>query len=184
MNTPFRSLWPSLYGYFDFEEVYRRFVENGKDGDVFVEVGSLVGKSACFLGEAIYASGKNIRLVCVDPWPVDYVNEGHLQTLQPFDSFLANVRQSGLTNIITPLRVTSMEGSLLLRDNLGAVFIDARHDYANVRADIAAWRHKVRVGGILAGHDHSDTYPGVIQAVTEAFGTSYEVVGQSWLKIL
>ena len=34
------------------------------------------------------------------------------------------------------------------------VFIDADHRYEAVRADIAAWRPRVRRGGILCGHDY------------------------------
>lgn len=36
---------------------------------------------------------------------------------------------------------------------LDFVFIDASHDLASVRADILAWRPKVRAGGMLTGHD-------------------------------
>lgn len=37
--------------------------------------------------------------------------------------------------------------------SLDFVFIDADHREASVRADIAAWRPKVRPGGVLSGHD-------------------------------
>ena len=51
------------------------------------------------------------------------------------------------------------------------VFIDANHSKPCVLQDIAAWRRKVKPGGILGGHDHS-TQPdlaGVIDAVVESF---------------
>lgn len=37
--------------------------------------------------------------------------------------------------------------------SLDFVFIDADHTEAGVRRDIAAWRQKVRAGGMLLGHD-------------------------------
>jgi hypothetical protein len=50
---------------------------------------------------------------------------------------------------------------------LDFVFIDAAHDYENVKADIAAWLPSIKRPGILSGHDYLDTC-GVKQAVDEA----------------
>lgn len=47
------------------------------------------------------------------------------------------------------------------------VFIDAWHDYKDVREDIDAWLPKVSVGGILAGHDWNLPDTGVREAVLE-----------------
>ena len=47
------------------------------------------------------------------------------------------------------------------------VFIDAWHDYRDVRDDIDAWLPKVREGGILAGHDWNLPDTGVREAVLE-----------------
>ena len=52
------------------------------------------------------------------------------------------------------------------------VYIDAEHDYRNVKRDINAWFPKVRKGGIVSGHDylkyHVRGYEfGVIEAVDE-----------------
>lgn len=49
-------------------------------------------------------------------------------------------------------------------------YIDANHNYEEVKADIAAWRLKVKAGGLICGHDfHPTNFPGVIKAVGEAF---------------
>jgi len=51
------------------------------------------------------------------------------------------------------------------------VFIDGDHSYAGCRADIDAWKSKVKKGGFLCGHDITRT--GVRKAVEETFGKNY-----------
>ena len=38
-------------------------------------------------------------------------------------------------------------------DSLDFVYLDARHDYAGLKEDIDAWWPKLKLGGMLAGHD-------------------------------
>lgn len=66
------------------------------------------------------------------------------------------------------------------------IFIDAMHDYENVKADIARWWPRVRAGGVFVGHDyrHAD-FPGVEQAFDEVFGPAPEgttVVTLRWIE--
>jgi len=52
------------------------------------------------------------------------------------------------------LKARSTLASLVIEDaSLDCAFIDANHTEDEVLADIAAWRPKVRSGGMLAGHD-------------------------------
>jgi len=61
--------------------------------------------------------------------------------------------------------------------SLDLVFIDADHSEAAVREDVAAWRPKVRRGGVIAGHDYgSRNHVGVKVAVDEAFAGHHEPV--------
>jgi predicted O-methyltransferase YrrM len=67
------------------------------------------------------------------------------------------------------------------------VYIDAAHDFPNVRADLAAWVGNVKSGGILAGHDYTAEARGVIEAVDQfAARTGWQLfltreVWASWL---
>jgi predicted O-methyltransferase YrrM len=59
------------------------------------------------------------------------------------------------------------------------VFIDADHSEQAVRDDIAAWRPKIKDGGLLCGHDYKSGLPrnaGVDVAVDE-------FVKATWLKL-
>jgi hypothetical protein len=70
---------------------------------------------------------------------------------------------------ILPMRST--EAAKLITDgSLDFVFIDADHSYEGAKADILAWRKKLKPGGLLCGHDYENTdYPkfGVTRAVRE-----------------
>ena len=54
------------------------------------------------------------------------------------------------------------------------VFIDADHGYESCKRDVLDWLPKVRVGGILCGHDAD--WPTVRQAVNEVFGYQYNII--------
>jgi len=82
-----------------------------------------------------------------------------------------------------PLLMTcaSLEAAELFEDGeLGLVMIDASHELPDLVADIAAWRRKVRRGGIIAGHDWCDEWPGVREAVVDQLGGSVQLFGTVW----
>lgn len=78
------------------------------------------------------------------------------------------------------MRMYSEEAAATFEDrSLDIVFIDSVHTYSAVKADIALWLSKVRIGGICCGHDYGNEprFPGVRQAVDEAFGDDKEIDG-------
>ncbi len=62
-------------------------------------------------------------------------------------------RTADIKNIIK-VRKSSVEAAKEFEDrSLDAVYVDAEHDPISVRSDINAWKNKIKVGGILCGHD-------------------------------
>jgi len=182
---PPAPFWTAVPGFFDYADVYQNLVNRALNGETIVEVGSYLGRSACFLGEEVVKSGKKITILCVDLWPPTYKNPDNESITiwheSTFETFYANVRQSHLTKIIIPIRASSLHAASFVRNNLASVFIDADHSYEGCLADIKAWLPKVKKGGLLCGHDFSDTFPGVPKAVREMFGNQAQVFGQTWV---
>lgn len=128
---------------------------------LMVEVGVYKGRSCFFLAVEAFNSGKPIHVIAVDRfnWPTTGARD-----------FSSLRREHGLTEMISMVEATSVQASRQFDDEtLDFVFIDADHTYESVKADIAAWWPKVKPGGILAGHDFCDEFPGVEQAVNEFF---------------
>lgn len=60
------------------------------------------------------------------------------------------------------------------------IFIDANHTYEAVKEDIAAWWPRLMPDGVMIGHDYrTKNFPGVDQAVKEAFGDRVKSYGAS-----
>lgn len=127
-----------------------------------VEFGSWKGRSSVALAAAD-------RLVCVDKFVDEQQETGTGNDLTA--EFLAAIGDD------SP-RVTAIRGDVSDRDFVEAlehsyggeadvVFIDASHDEASVRRDIATAKRLVRAGGIVCGHDYSYAWPGVMAAVNE-----------------
>ena len=70
------------------------------------------------------------------------------------------------------MRQSSLEAAKLFPDGyFDMVYIDASHFYEHVLEDIAAWKPKVRPGGILGGHDYINKRGSLMakKAVDESF---------------
>lgn len=75
---------------------------------------------------------------------------------------------------------TSIDVARAWKGPVDLVYIDADHSYEAVSSDIDAWRPLVREGGWVTGHDFSDEYPGVKQAVFERFNHFVTFADNSW----
>jgi cephalosporin hydroxylase len=149
--------------------LYRKMVKQFPSGSHFVEVGSWKGRSAAHLAVEIINSGKEIKLDCVDTWlgGVEHQHMPEVINNELYLMFLQNI--SPVSHIITPKRMTSLEGAATYEDHsLDFVFIDASHEYEDVIADLHAWYPKVKPGGVIAGHDYL-VFEDVTKAVREFF---------------
>lgn len=197
-----------IFGHCDFDELYAGAVAEAPPNSVFVEVGTFLGRSVASLAEQAIKANKGLQIYAVDTWVTEpgwggtewprIESQGGAFASYCHDMFL-HAREA--LDFVRVLRLSSVDASSLFvtwkrvgagfnveafPGRLGApyfVFIDANHTYEEVKKDLAHWAPAVAKGGILAGHDHTPEYQGVIDAVRERFGDGgYEVRGTSWWK--
>lgn len=103
------------------------------------------------------------RLYCVDPWRDIQGYEPQAEMLKAAlggspnredDLLAAKVALSRWKDSVFYLKCTSLEAVTNFRDNtLDFVYIDGDHRPDYVYSDLVNWWKKIKVGGILAGHD-------------------------------
>lgn len=127
-----------------------------------VEVGTAQGLYA----ECLCKNNPGLKLISVDPQnssrrAVLRYQEA-IQRLAPYD--------------VEFMRMKSMDAVSKFEDgSLDFVYIDARHEFDPVMMDIIHWVPKVRIGGIVSGHDFvHHRYGGVIFAV-EAYTRAHHI---------
>jgi len=157
---------------------------------------SYLGRSLCSLGEVVERSGKRIDVIGVDTCRgsgpeglrgKDY----HAGAVAEGDGSFAgalhkNVVDCGFGETITLIISDSINAARLFNDaSLEWVHLDARHDYASVKADIEAWLPKVKAGGWLSGDDYDEQkWPEVVQAVSDLLPAATPWYNQQWRLIL
>lgn len=170
--------------WFDYANLYSAVVRDNPDFHSFVEIGVWKGQAICHLARELVKSGRRFSLTAVDRWSDEYAYKrpGPFSLYEAYDYHL---RREGLRQHITDIRSdSSAAAARFAPGSLDFVFIDADHEYDGVMLDLRAWTPTVRPGGVVAGHDWNDNWPGVKQAVTEFFvdglGWTLNVTGTSW----
>jgi hypothetical protein len=114
----------------------------------------------------------DLQWLAVDHWPAGYpLHHGGFITAERQavvrGKFMAVMNHYG--DRLKLIEKPSLEAAESVEDGLlDLVFIDADHSYEGCKADIDAWRPKLRPGGWLMGHDYcTESFPGVVQAVKE-----------------
>ncbi len=168
--------------WFTYPNLYSSVVgEFGPNSAHFVEVGSWKGRSSAYMAVEIANSGFSIKFDCVDTWEgsIEHIEMEEVKTKKLYDMFLNNI--APVRPYINPVRMTSLEAAKTYKDgSLDFVFIDASHEYEDVKDDITTWLPKIKKGGILAGHDFGSS--GVNKAVHELLsGKPYTVAEDCWI---
>lgn len=163
--------YQNVEGWFNYPDMFSYAVMMGPDEGHFVEIGTWKGQSSAFLAVEIINSGKKIKLDCIDNFTGSIIEPGQMYDRDNMENRLLEVFNNNMKPVeghYTAIQSDSAAAASLYEDeSLDFVFIDASHDYDSFRKDLFAWFPKVKVGGLLAGHDYAEAYPGIVKAVTD-----------------
>lgn len=179
--------YENIQGWFGFIDFYQKMAKQLPNNSHIVEVGAWKGQSTAFMAVEIINSGKKIQFDVIDTWLGSEEGIHQTDTMiisnSLYQHFLDNMKP--VEGYYTPRRMTSLEAASTYNDNsLDLVFLDAEHDYNNVREDILAWLPKVKFGGVLAGDDYASNWPGVVRAVNELLPSAQSSdLNSTWIYI-
>jgi predicted O-methyltransferase YrrM len=129
---------------------------------VFVEIGSYLGVSSCFIALALSEKKHTGKLYCIDTWQNDAMSEGPRDT---YDEFINNSER--FREEIIPVRQRSIEAAKEFDQQIDYLFIDGDHSYGAVKNDWEAWSPKLNHGAVVIFHDYGWA-EGVMRVIHES----------------
>jgi hypothetical protein len=167
------AAWNQVEGFFSVREALavQEAVKQLPAGAVVAELGSFRGRSAVAIASVLPAGGV---LHCVDTFEGALLKPGEARppmeevVRRNREAFERNIATFGLQDRIRLHAITTTAAAqAIAAESLDLLFIDAGHQYEDVREDLANWYPKLKPGGWLFCDDYESQWPGVIQAVRE-----------------
>jgi hypothetical protein len=144
--------------WFNYESYYKQVaLEPGFF--VFVELGSWKGHSVAFLANELKKLDRRAVIFAVDLWDKlpktsDFWEKYPEQMPIIYDIYSHNLSRMGVRDMVNDIRRPTAEAAAFFDDGtVDFIFVDAAHDEASVSKDIRAWWPKLRMGGVMSGHD-------------------------------
>jgi cephalosporin hydroxylase len=164
----------NVIGWNGTHPIFKKLIEEVRPHTI-IEVGSWHGQSTITMAKACKALGLETTIYCIDTWLgalefyTDPTPERDLQKRdgypQVYYTFLKNIIEAGVREMIKPIPLPSNIAYKILPE-AELVYLDASHEYEDVKADIEHFRPLCR--GVLFGDDYTNVaFPGVRQAVDE-----------------
>jgi len=122
------------------------------------------------------------KLYLIDPY-TSYIADGQLIE-RYIDSFRIAYQRLSKYKQVQFIKKTSDEAVEDVNEPLDFVYIDGNHSYEWVKKDIENYYPKVKIGGVIGGHDYTFSFKGVIRAVDEFVQqhriTKFFVISPDW----
>lgn len=172
MNTD-KAIWNKFHVHAKDNLPFEGWVESTREtlyelfGELGFTKGAEIGVRMARNSAEILKRVPNSYLLLIDPWDA-YLRVSNERQESYYKNAVA--RMEPFKERVQFMRMTSMDAVKYVPDAaLDFVYIDGRHDFDYVMADIIAWTPKVRKGGIVSGHDYYHFYQGGVVQAVEAY---------------
>ncbi len=165
-SFPYR--YRHIHGAFDHGTVFTDVIGQIDKGHI-VEVGTYMGRSACFVGELIKAGNKSITFETIDHFERADTNKELVKS---------NLTKAGVDSFVKVIEGHSLQAAdFYTSGQLDFVFLDTDSPTNILPAELEAWYDKIKEGGILAGYDYSihDTIFKSYDCVAVSFCEKYKI---------
>lgn len=139
--------------------------------------GAEIGVQAGKFSKVLCDANPTMEFYGIDPW-LQYP-ELPIWGDQPSQDIGYEISKSRVPPNCTLIRKKSMDAVHDFPDNyFDFVYIDGNHEFVAATEDLHYWLQKVKMGGIIAGHDYRPYYPRSfihVFQVVNAFTDAYEI---------
>lgn len=188
MKNKLKTVMRDINGAWHLREMckdIKDYLYNLSENPIIVEIGSYMGEST-----EIFAQEFPFATICaIDPWINGYDDNDETSDADMIDvENQFDIRTKYYKNIIK-IKDFSLNVDVF-SDDISMIYIDGSHKYEDVKADILYWRNKIKVGGIISGHDYylinsPKHVEGVKKAINEVLVTiDKNYKDGSWFKVL
>ena len=175
--TKAQQISPVRIAKFDRNKLMEKIGEHG------LKKGAEIGVDRGTFSEHMCKVIPDIELLCVDPWKADQNGDVRYEiTKKKLDGH----------NVTIDRRIGQEAARDVEDESLDFIYIDGDHHFDWVMEDIITWGRKVRIGGVISGHDYYRfRQAGVVDAVdvytkthgiTEWFLTDEKASTWFWIK--
>ena len=180
INSDINNQW---FGLNDLiKDIYHRF---GKKYKVplpklrMLEIGSYMGESTAMFASSMVFS----EIHCIDPFVgKEKFNDSQFYDWEEvYEEFKLNTRF--YDNIKLHMDFSYNIYNKFEDGFFDFIYIDANHEYDEVKKDIELYLPKLASNGIIGGHDYHEVWPDVVDAVNETVGEPTQIYwDSSWIK--
>lgn len=143
--------------------------------------GAEIGVDRGAYSEVLCKLNPQLQLFSIDVWSISSKEDPNTTEARQkqYDEHYEDAKRRLAKYNCKILRQKSLEAVQNFKDNsLDFVYIDSNHSFVEVAGDIYSWEKKVKIGGIVSGHDYQHFPPAKdnhVKHVVDAFTQAFEI---------